>query len=57
MLRLSLTENCSSYKNSAYICNKSPENDKKKTFETYPCKTFSCIIRLMGGGAGIAQSL
>ena len=57
MLRLLLTENCSSYTNSAYTCQKSSVNDDKKTFETYPCKTFSCLISLIGRGRDSAVSI
>jgi len=57
VLRLSLTENCSSYTNSAYVCNKTSENDDKKTFEADPCKIFSCLISLIGRGLDSTVSI
>jgi len=40
VLRLSLTENCSSYTNSAYICNKTSKNDDKKILTSSLVKHF-----------------
>jgi hypothetical protein len=40
VLRLSLTENCSSYTNSAYICNKTSKNDNKKFLTSSLVKHF-----------------
>jgi len=39
------------------VYNKISKNDDKKTYETYPCETFSCLISLIGRDLDSAVSI